>query len=244
MYWVRVKCLLSKWLYIFSLTSSHKELVQLLLNSSYPTGETFTTVLKCHKNPFLLSHNSHFIPSHSLILRVCIHYTVHLYFTCISEECHVVGVDDSVLGIVEPISAVIPPQRDLRLWPAVCQLSPTWSQGENLTYIHSVAPPSHASPTHPLDVVSLTLFVCDLFVRHKQWSIYSGTSDNGHSEEWTTSLQWTTCSPLRVYCSYYIPLKKGQPLNNGQMLIPNVPIIQRFHCIVSTTLLYYVQNIT
>ena len=27
------------------------------------------------------------------------------------------------------------------------------------------------------------------------YSTDSGTSDNGHSEEWTTSLQWTTYSP-------------------------------------------------
>ena len=26
--------------------------------------------------------------------------------------------------------------------------------------------------------------------------VYSGTSDNGHSKEWTTSLQWTNCYPL------------------------------------------------
>ena len=26
-------------------------------------------------------------------------------------------------------------------------------------------------------------------------SVFSGTSDNGHSEEWTTSLQWTNYSP-------------------------------------------------
>ena len=29
----------------------------------------------------------------------------------------------------------------------------------------------------------------------------------------------------------YLPPKKGQPLNNGQMLVPNVSIIWRFHCI-------------
>ena len=43
---------------------------------------------------------------------------------------------------------------------------------------------------------------------------YSGTSDNGHSEEWTTSLQWTHCSPPAYILS--IPQKKGQSLNNGQ----------------------------
>ena len=57
----------------------------------------------------------------------------------------------------------------------------------------------------------------------------SGTSDNGHSEEWTTSLQWTNCSlPAYILPIYfYIPLKKGQPLNNG---CPNMSIIWRFHC--------------
>ena len=30
---------------------------------------------------------------------------------------------------------------------------------------------------------------------------YSGTSDNGHFEEWTTSLQWTNCFPSAYYIS-------------------------------------------
>ena len=52
---------------------------------------------------------------------------------------------------------------------------------------------------------------------------YSGTSDSGHSKEWTTSLQWTNCLPTTV-CMLE-PLKKGQPLNNGQNTRP-----QRVHC--------------
>ena len=45
----------------------------------------------------------------------------------------------------------------------------------------------------------------------------SGTSDNGHSEEWTTSLQWTHCSPTAYILSIHFYLRgKGQPLNNGR----------------------------
>ena len=46
---------------------------------------------------------------------------------------------------------------------------------------------------------------------------YSGTSDNGHSEEWTTSMQWENCSlpPCLFIVHSFLPPKKG-PLNNGQ----------------------------
>ena len=50
-----------------------------------------------------------------------------------------------------------------------------------------------------------------------------GTSDNGHSEEWTTSLQWTHFSPPT--CILSIPPKKAQYLKNEQMLVAT----QRFH---------------
>ena len=55
---------------------------------------------------------------------------------------------------------------------------------------------------------------------------YSGTSDNGHSEEWTTFLQWTHCvPPTYVYiANTFLPPKSGQPLNNGQNARP-----QRVH---------------
>ena len=55
--------------------------------------------------------------------------------------------------------------------------------------------------------------------------IYSGTSSNGHSEERTTSLQWTNCVPPANNCSMLEPPKKGQPPNNGQNSCP-----QRVHC--------------
>ena len=43
---------------------------------------------------------------------------------------------------------------------------------------------------------------------------YCGTSDNGHSEEWTTSLQWTSCSPPAfIIVHTFLPPKKGQPQN-------------------------------
>ena len=45
-----------------------------------------------------------------------------------------------------------------------------------------------------------------------QWN-----SDNGHSEERTTSLLWTNCLP---HCTF-LPPKKGQPLNNGHNIIQN-----------------------
>ena len=39
-------------------------------------------------------------------------------------------------------------------------------------------------------------------------------------KRWTTSLQWTHCSHLAIYCPYIY-----------KMLIPNVSVIRRFHCI-------------
>ena len=57
-------------------------------------------------------------------------------------------------------------------------------------------------------------------------AVCSGTSDNGHSEEGTTSLRWTNCSPS----AYTF---EGQPLNNGQNASPKVSTIQRCHCIVN-----------
>ena len=55
-------------------------------------------------------------------------------------------------------------------------------------------------------------------------TVYSGTSDNGHSEEWTTSLQWTNCSPpayniLSIH--FYLRRKDNE---NGQNARP-----QRVH---------------
>ena len=83
-----------------------------------------------------------------------------------------------------------------------------------------------------------------------QTNIYSGTSDKGPSEIGTTSLQRTLVAAPCQYFSVlfylrdrdslstrdtrftlclFLPPKKGQPLNN--MLVPNVSIIRRFHCI-------------
>ena len=48
----------------------------------------------------------------------------------------------------------------------------------------------------------------------------SGTSDNGHSEEWTTSLEWTHSSShayVYIIVHIFLPPKKGLPLNNGQI---------------------------
>ena len=44
-------------------------------------------------------------------------------------------------------------------------------------------------------------------------------------------IQFTLC--LYITVQLFLPPKNGQPLNNGQMLVPNVSIIQRFHCIWS-----------
>ena len=57
---------------------------------------------------------------------------------------------------------------------------------------------------------------------------YSGTSDSGHSEEQTTSLQWTKCMPPANNCMHL------QRRDNLQIILfPNVSIVQRFHCIGS-----------
>ena len=62
-------------------------------------------------------------------------------------------------------------------------------------------------------------------------SIYSGTSDNGHSEEWTTSLQWTNCPPPTYIIAHrFLPLKKGEPLNNA--LSPTVyMVVDGVYCV-------------
>ena len=39
--------------------------------------------------------------------------------------------------------------------------------------------------------------------------LYSGTSDSGHSEEWTTSLQWTTCVPPANNCMHVRTSEEG-----------------------------------
>ena len=63
----------------------------------------------------------------------------------------------------------------------------------------------------------LTVLECSLLeVPHCVTYVYSGTSDNGHSEEWTTSLQWTHCYIVHTF----LPPNKGQPLNNGQNARP------------------------
>ena len=56
--------------------------------------------------------------------------------------------------------------------------------------------------------------------------LYCGTSDNGHSEEWTISLQWTNCSPPAYIIAHKFlpPKKKGQPLKNGQNARPSSPM--------------------
>ena len=61
-----------------------------------------------------------------------------------------------------------------------------------------------------------------LYISTEVWLKYSGTSDNGHYEEWTTSLQWTNCSPPTyiIIVHTFLPQKKGQPLNNGQNTPP------------------------
>ena len=54
--------------------------------------------------------------------------------------------------------------------------------------------------------------------------VYSKTSDNGHSNKRTTSLQWTNCLPPAINCPYISTSEKGQPPNNGQNARP-----QRVH---------------
>ena len=79
---------------------------------------------------------------------------------------------------------------------------------------------------HHLTVQSGGLLALAHLLRFGENSTYSGTSGNGHSEEWTTSLQWTNCSPLPIYCS-----EEGATSEQWtKILTPNVSIIQRFHC--------------
>ena len=55
---------------------------------------------------------------------------------------------------------------------------------------------------------------------------YSGASDNGHSEEWTTSLQWTHCShPLPIIVHTFLPPKKGQQ-QLAKCLSPMCPLFR------------------
>ena len=53
---------------------------------------------------------------------------------------------------------------------------------------------------------------------------YSGTSDNGHSEEWTQ-----TVHPLPRYCPC-ISTTTSEQWTMDKMLVSNVSIIRRFHC--------------
>ena len=55
-------------------------------------------------------------------------------------------------------------------------------------------------------------------------TLYSKTSDNGHSDKRTTSLQWTNCLPLPLTVHTFLSPTKGQPPNNGQNARP-----QRVH---------------
>ena len=42
-----------------------------------------------------------------------------------------------------------------------------------------------------------------------EWSEYSKTSDNGHSNKRTTSLQWTNCLPPAINCPYISTSDEG-----------------------------------
>ena len=75
---------------------------------------------------------------------------------------------------------------------------------------------------------------------------YGGTSDNGHSEEWETSLQWTNCSPPAYIVYTFLPPKKGQPLNNGQKANPQCVHYQEvpLYTVQCVTLLPYLTQPT
>ena len=69
--------------------------------------------------------------------------------------------------------------------------------------------------------------------------IYSGTSDNEHSEEWTTSLQRTNCSPpAYIYCPCISTSEEGTTSEQWtKRSSPTCPLersIQRFHCGIHT----------
>ena len=55
--------------------------------------------------------------------------------------------------------------------------------------------------------------------------IYSGTSDNGHSEE------WTTVCPLYTLSMHFYLQRRDNLRTMDKMLVLNMSIIRRFHCI-------------
>ena len=61
------------------------------------------------------------------------------------------------------------------------------------------------------------------------------TSNNGHSDKRTTSLQWTNCLPPSINCPYIsIYLRRRDNLRTmDKMLVPNMSIIRWFHCSTS-----------
>ena len=74
-------------------------------------------------------------------------------------------------------------------------------------------------PATEADQISL---LHPLYLLHRV--IYSKTSDNGHSDKRTTSLQWQTACPLPLTVHTFLPPTKGHPPNNGQNARP-----QRVH---------------
>ena len=66
---------------------------------------------------------------------------------------------------------------------------------------------------------------------------YSGTSDNGHSEKRTTSVERTNCLPPTNYNIQVITSEIGTTYN-GQEACPHCVHCWRFHCISMVKYLY------
>ena len=63
---------------------------------------------------------------------------------------------------------------------------------------------------------------------------YSGTSDKGHSEKRTISLQWTLSTSLTVYfCMKLIHFQRGQPPIRDKMAGLKVSFTWRLHCTIN-----------
>ena len=84
----------------------------------------------------------------------------------------------------------------------------------------------------------------------RHFALYSGTSDNGHSEEWTTSLQWTNCSLPALLSIHFYPWRRDNLwaailcCEHGQngVLCPLPPLGKHFHCMYAYTTSQYIPH--
>ena len=63
--------------------------------------------------------------------------------------------------------------------------------------------------------------LCNIIVIHRvRYAVYSGTSDNGHSEQRTTSLQWTHCSPPALLSIHFYLRRRDNRPTMDKMFTP------------------------